>query len=81
MAQFYSTAGKIEEVTKDDDNDLPGGRCFGLLVGTAGTANLIDAAGNELADVPLQIGYNPLSITRVKLGGTADNIWALYEVY
>lgn len=58
--------------------DLPQGPCRALLVGTAGTANLMDAEGNTVSDVPLQQGYNPLSVSQVRLGGTADNIWALY---
>lgn len=64
-------------VTKAD-SDLAGGLCRGLLVGTAGTANLGDIAGNVRADVPLQQGYNPLAVLQVRSGGTADNIWALY---
>lgn len=59
-------------------SDLPDGTCRGLWVGTAGTATMIDAAGNTLTDFPLQAGLNPISITRVSTGGTADDIWALY---
>lgn len=65
-------------VTKDDDNDLPDGPCRALLVGTAGSANLTDLSGEERDAVPLQAGYNPLVVARVRLGGDADNIWALY---
>jgi hypothetical protein len=68
----------IKAVTKSDTVDLIDGACRALLVGTAGSVNLIDADGNVSLNVPLQQGYNPLSVTRVKLGGTADNIWALY---
>lgn len=57
---------------------LPGGVCRGLLVGTAGTANIIDGAGNSLTNVPLQQGYNPIQVRQVGTGGTAANIWALY---
>lgn len=79
MAQFSDVAGKLVLITKADAN-LPSGPCFGLLVGTAGTANLMDRTGTVCADVPLQVGYNPVAVTQVRLGGTADNIWALYEV-
>ncbi len=51
--------------------------CRALLVGTAGTATLVDIYGNERADVPLQAGYNPIRATKVTLG-TAANVWALY---
>jgi hypothetical protein len=55
------------------------GPCRGLLVGTAGTANVTDLAGNELANVPLQQGFNPICIQALAAGGTADDIWALYS--
>lgn len=49
-----------------------------LLVGTAGTANLMDASGVIRTDVPLVRGYNPLRVLQVRTGGSADDIWALY---
>lgn len=64
-------------VSKADAN-LPGGVCRSLLVGTAGTANLMQEDGTIRMDVPLQQGYNPLAVLQVRTGGTADNIWALY---
>jgi hypothetical protein len=73
-----SPAARIEPITPDDDNDLPGGVCRALLVGTAGSADLIDASGEERAGVPLQQGFNPIGVQRVKTGGSAANLWALY---
>ena len=73
-----SPAKEVAKVTKDDLSDLPDGTCRSLLVGTAGTANIVDAQGNDLANVPLQQGYNPIRVARVKTGGAADDIWALY---
>lgn len=73
-----SPASKLVPVTKSDDTDLPNGTCRALLVGTGGTATLLDATGTERVDVPLQQGFNPIGVQRIKLGGTADNIWALY---
>lgn len=70
-------SGQFKLATKADAN-LVDGACRALLVGTAGTANLMDAAGNILTDVPLQVGYNPLAVKQVRTGGTADNIWLLY---
>lgn len=64
-------------VTKAD-SDLAGGICRGLLVGTAGTANLQDAGGTTRTNVPLQAGYNPIMCKQVRTGGTASDIWALY---
>ena len=64
-------------VTKADA-DLPGGVCRGLLVGTAGTANLQTQDGANRTNVPLQAGYNPLICKQVRTGGTAADIWALY---
>ena len=71
-------AFKYVLVTKSDTVDLPDGTCRALLVGAAGAANLIDPDGTLRPDVPLQQGYNPLGAKRVKTGGTADNIWAIY---
>lgn len=58
--------------------DLPKGKCRALLVGTAGTLNLTQIDGTERDNVPVQAGYNPLQVLRVRTGGTAENVWALY---
>lgn len=60
------------------DADLPGGTCRGLLVGTAGAANLMQQDGTVQTGVPLQQGYNPLVCRQVRAGTAASNIWALY---
>lgn len=60
------------------DEDLPDGPCRGLLVGSAGSANLQTADGGTRTNVPLQQGYNPLICKQVRTGGTASDIWALY---
>jgi hypothetical protein len=75
-----ASSGPAEDfvpVTKADAN-LPDGACRGLLVGTAGTANLQGRDGVTRANVPLQAGYNPLVVLQVRTGGTAADIWALY---
>ena len=77
MAQFSFVAGRIVPVTKADfDLAQP---CYGLLCGTAGTVNLMDREGTIRTNVPLQVGYNPLAVRQVRTGGTAADIWALYE--
>jgi hypothetical protein len=50
----------------------------GLLVGTAGTATVVDADGNTCTDIPLQAGYNPLQIQKLTTLTSAANVWALY---
>ena len=70
-------ADAIVPVTKADE-PLPGGTCRSLLVGTEGTANIVDGQGEARSNVPLQKGYNPIVCQQVRLGGTAANIWALY---
>ncbi len=72
------TAVKYVKVTKATGL-LPDGTCKGLRVGTAGTANLVDGTGTLRTDVPLFEGDNPLVCREVRTGGTADNIWALYD--
>lgn len=53
--------------------------CRGVLVGTAGAATVTDAGGNVRTLIPLQAGYNPISIQLVASAGlTAANMWALY---
>lgn len=71
-------ARKVVPVTPSDTTDLPDGPCRALLVGTAGTANINDLTGTARTAVPLQPGYNPIGCQRVRTGGTAANIWALY---
>ncbi|CDN87331.1 hypothetical protein BN948_01751 [Hydrogenophaga intermedia] len=76
-ADATAPALRYEPVIKADQS-LPGGPCRGLLVGGAGTANLMDASGEIRANVPLQQGFNPLQAQQVRTGGTATDIWALY---
>ena len=79
MAQFNAVAGRVVPITKGVA--LTHGRCYSICVGTAGTLNFTDAAGNTITDYPAQEGYNPLAIESVQAGGTADDLWALYEIY
>ena len=71
-------ASRLEPITPSDDDDLPGGVCRAILVGAAGTANMVDAGGIERTGVPLQQGFNPIGATRIKTGGSATDLWALY---
>lgn len=72
-----ASAAAYAPVTKADA-DLSGGTCRFLLVGTAGTANLMQSDGTIRTNVPLQLGYNPLRARQVRTGGTAADIWAGY---
>ncbi len=72
-----SPSGRYVPVTKANAL-LPEGTCRALLVGTEGTANLVDLSGTTRTNVPLQKGYNPISCRQVNTGGTASDIWALY---
>lgn len=62
------------KATKHDSN-VQNARA--LWVGTAGTANLTDAEGNTMANFPLKEGLNPIQVSLVRTGGTADDIWLL----
>lgn len=64
-------------VTKADA-DLPDGPCRALWVGVAGTLNIRTLNGNDRDDFPAFIGLNQIQVTRVRLGGTASDIWAIY---
>lgn len=76
-SSLMAPAQNMAAVTKGS-SELPGGVCRSLLVGTAGTANITTPDGTDLDSVPLQQGYNPIMVSKVRAGGTADNIWALY---
>lgn len=70
-------AQQIVPVVKAD-SDLTFGPCRALWVGTAGTLNIQQLDGTVRAGFPAQVGLIPVSVKQVRLGGTADNIWALY---
>lgn len=72
-----SSARGLWPVTKAD-SPLPNGVCRALLVGAAGTLNIIDADGGTRTSVPIQQGWNPIQCRQVSLGGTASDIWAAY---
>lgn len=76
----YNSPGRLgAKITKHDSNLIPEGAPRAFLVGTSGTANLIDVDGVTHANVPLQAGFNPIrNIKIVKTGGSADDIWPLY---
>ena len=75
-----SPKGRIVAVTAADNADLTKGTCAALLVGTAGAADIVDEFGNAASAVPLQQGYNPIRVRRIKSTNlTASNIWALYD--
>ena len=74
-------SGTIRAVTKSDTvniTQIDGRWPRALLVGTAGTATVIDATGATCTSIPLQAGYNPISVQRVNNTGTASDIWALF---
>lgn len=79
MANYVQVAGKLRKVTKADAA-LPDGPCYALLCGTAGTCNITDRSDALCTNIPLQAGYNPITAKEVRTGGTADDIWALYEL-
>lgn len=70
-------ATRVEAVTAANA-DLPGGMCRSLLVGVAGLANIMDAAGNIVTGVPLVAGYNPIAVKQIRTGTAATGIFALY---
>ena len=72
-------AYQMFKVTASDTLPLPNGPCRGLLVGTAGAADLYDGSNTLCAAVPLQAGYNWIGVMQIKATSLlASNIWALY---
>lgn len=87
MSSYLDTnpAGALRFVTASDTADLPqvnGQFPRALLVGTAGSARIIDISRTDSGGtnlIPLQAGYNPIRAVRIfSTGLTAANIWALY---
>lgn len=59
------------------DTDLPE-NCRGLLIGTAGSLNVVMSNGVERDDVPFIQGINPGLFRTVRIsGGGAQNVWAI----
>lgn len=49
-----------------------------IIVGTAGTLNIVTAAGNTRNNVPFLQGMIPLRIKELLAGGTASDVWGVY---
>lgn len=71
-------AKALRKVSSPIAGDLTDGPCRGLLVGTAGTATFRDGTRTTCTDVPLQQGYNPISVSGDVTLGTAADVWMLY---
>lgn len=74
---IFNDGGPARTATKATKHDTNPQKARALWVGTAGTANLTDAEGNAMADFPLVAGLNPIQVSLVRTGGTADDIWLL----
>jgi hypothetical protein len=75
MSQEIRPSGNIVKLSQSATPITPVPRA--LLCGTAGTFTGKDAMGQTLTSLPLQAGYNPISIS-VWSAGTAADVWALY---
>lgn len=64
-------------VTPHDTNENVPDGARALLIGSAGTLNLDLLDGTTVTGVPVQAGVFPVSVLRVRTGGTASNIWAM----
>lgn len=75
MSQEIRPSGNIVKLSQSATPLSPIPRA--LLCGSGGTFTGKDAMGNTLTDLPLQTGYNPISIS-VWSAGAATDVWALY---
>ena len=67
----------VASITKG--SALPKGRdCRAIWVGTAGTLNFTDRAGNVITNFPALAGLLPVQVQSVQAGGTCSDIWAIY---
>ena len=67
----------VIKITKSA-NEFVGGPCRALWIGTAGTINITPLSGTDRDDFPAQVGLLPVQCIKVRLGGDADDIWAIY---
>lgn len=76
MTPESSPATGAYAVTPNDSADLPK-VARSLLIGTAGNLAVVMANDDEVT-LPVQAGYNPISVKRIKATGTtAAGIFAL----
>jgi hypothetical protein len=60
------------------DADLPNGPARALWLGSSGTLNITTLVGADRDNFPVFIGLNQIQVKRVRPGGTASDIWAIY---
>lgn len=73
-----SFAARID-VVPNDAEDLPGGACRAIYVGTAGTVAFVNGLGGDDTLTSADDTYHDLMATRIKSSGTsASNIKACY---
>ena len=78
-ATLFGPAVKFVAANVHDTTLLTNGPCRGLWVGVAGSADMTQLDGTEVASVPLLAGYNPFVVKRIKATNlTASAIWAIY---
>lgn len=80
MAKSYSSdsvAGYAAEKITPSDGVFPSGVSRGLWIGSAGTINVTFQDGTEADDMPAQVGWFPFHVSKVRPGGTSDDIWTI----
>jgi len=62
-------------------SDYDPGKSFSLLAGTEGALTIVDSVNVDEKVIPVQVGYNPVKLTKIICDtGTnvADDLWALF---
>jgi hypothetical protein len=79
MAELGATYNYRKVVAVTPANaDLADGKCRALLIGTAGTLNIMDESGTTVTGLKVPVGVLPIVCLQVRTGGTATDIFALY---
>ena len=73
-----SPASRIVPITPDDDNDLPEGILPRAARRHGGDRNARRCERRRTCRRSASQGFNPIGARRVKTGGSAANLWALY---
>lgn len=60
------------------DTEFANGISKGLWIGVSGTINITTQDGSDLDGVPVVSGYFPIACKKLRSGGTATDVYAVY---
>lgn len=77
-ATLFGPAVRLSAITPATATPLPGGPTRAIISQAAGTITGYDAFGNAVTALPLQEGWNNISLAGVDSIATTTAVWAVY---